>query len=129
MTRKNGNDNNIVLAVYPKVSPLFSRLTKLIKFVFYMLLILIGVIFAVGNRTKISLTFFPFPYTLELPLFLFSIVIFAAGVLLGWMVTRVGGFKRSRAHKDASRRVVALENELGAIRTEQLIRQDALPHP
>ena len=99
---------------------MLTRLTKLIKLCFYVLLILIGVTFAVGNRTRISLTFFPLPYTLELPLFLFSFVVFTAGVLLGWMIARVGGFRKNRAHKEASKRVSALENELGAIRTEQL---------
>jgi len=98
-------------------------LAKFFKTAFYSLLILLGVIFAVGNRGRIDLTFFPLPYTLSMPLFLFAFIVFAAGALLGWMITHVGTVQYRRGHKQSTKRVAALENELGAVRSEQMMQQ------
>ena len=94
---------------------------NIIRICFYGMVILVGVTFAVSNRGQVDLTFYPVPYILSVPLFLFTILIFVAGLFVGWSIARfnAGGYKR--AHKQANKRVAALENELGTLRTERLM--------
>ena len=101
---------------------------KIVKVCFYGLVILAGVTFAVSNRGTVDLKFYPLPYEVSLPLFLFTILVFALGIALGWIVAHFNLFGYRRAHKQATKRVAALENELGTLRSEQLIRPvTALP--
>lgn len=102
-----------------------NSLKKILSFCFYAILIILGVTFAVSNRSRIDLNFFPF--VLSVPLFLFAIVVFALGSLLGWSIARVGHFGKHRAHKEANKRIAALENELAAHRSEQLLRKPTAP--
>ncbi len=98
---------------------------KIIKVCFYAAIILAGVVFAISNRGKVDLTFYPIPFAISMPLFLFTIMSFSIGVIWGWLI---GGFKAGRfrrAHKKASKRVEALENELGAMRSEQIVSPTA----
>ncbi len=98
---------------------------KIIRVCFYSAIILMGVTFAVSNRGSIDLTFYPIPYVLTMPLFLFAILLFSLGIGLGWIIARFGIIGHRRAHKQATKRVVALENELGALRTERLVQPAA----
>jgi uncharacterized integral membrane protein len=99
---------------------MFRTAAKIIKACFYSAIILIGVTFAVSNRGKVDLTFYPLPYVLSLPLFLFTILIFLLGAVCGWMHAGLKASMHRRAHKKTARRVEALENELGALRSEQI---------
>ena|SRR5579872_3316031 len=94
---------------------------KIIKLTFYALVVLAGVTFAVSNRGRVELTFFPLPYILSMPLFMFTILVFALGLTMGWIISRFHVLGHWRAHKHAARRVAALENELGAVRAERSI--------
>jgi len=100
---------------------------KLFKFFLYFTLIVLGVIFAVSNRSRVSLTFFPLPFNVEMPLFLFAIVVLTLGIWLGWMIAHWGGFRYRRARKNADKRVAALENELGGLRARPLVKPASLP--
>jgi uncharacterized integral membrane protein len=95
---------------------------KIIKICFYGAVILAGVTFAVSNRGKVDLTFYPLPYVLSMPLFLFSILIFSAGIFCGWFLSGIKSLGRRSEHKKAAKRVAALENELGTLRSEQAIQ-------
>lgn len=106
---------------------MLNTLAKLIKFCFITILVLAGVTLAVQNRGSIDLSFYPLPYAITMPLFLFAIIMLVTGVLLGWVVTHYKTFHIRRAHKNAGKRVAALENELTAIRSEQLIKPTSLP--
>lgn len=105
-----------------------NTLAKIIKILVYGAVILAGVTFAVSNRGIVELTFYPVPYVISMPLFLFFILTFAIGAALGWGIARlkVGGYRR--AHRQAVERIEALENELGTLRTRQTVRPaTALP--
>jgi uncharacterized integral membrane protein len=106
--------------------PLVQSLAKLIKFCVAASLVIAGVTLAVQNRGSIDLNFYPLPYVITMPLFLFAIIMLVTGILLGWVVTHFKTFHIRRAHKAAGKRVAALENELTALRSEQLIRPAAL---
>jgi uncharacterized integral membrane protein len=93
---------------------------KIIKICFYATVVLVGVTFAISNRGTISLQFYPVPYETTMPLFLFTVLIFIAGLFVGWSIARMKTGTHKRAHKQAKKRVAALENELGILRTERL---------
>lgn len=108
---------------------MFSLIAKTVKFTLYALIVFIGVVFAVSNRNPVDLTFYPLPYILSMPLFLFAIIILVLGLLIGWYIARIGFMGQKRTHKATAKRVAALENEINTLRTEQLIRpaNKALP--
>lgn len=102
-----------------------TALKKILTFFFYAIIIFIGVTFAVSNRGRVDLTFFPVPYIASVPVFLFAIVVFALGCFLGWGIAHMGTFKRHLQHRETNKRMAALENELTALRSEQMLRKPA----
>ncbi len=94
---------------------------KIIKVFLYSVLIMAGITFSVSNRTKIELTLFPLPYAISVPIFLFGITIFLCGLLLGWTILKFKMVRAVRHDKASVARVVALENELSALRSERRI--------
>ena len=106
---------------------MLRTLFTLLKFAFYALLVVIGVTFAVQNRSKVDVSLFPLPYVFEAPLFLIAIFTFALGSLLGWSIAHRGGREHRRGHREAGKRVAALENELSARRSEQVHKPAILP--
>ena len=101
-------------------------LTKIIKTVFSVAIIIIAVVFAVSNRGKVDITIFPLPYAISVPLFLFAIIMFAVGLLTGWLISKFSLLKYRKASKESGKRVEALQNEISALRSEQLIRRNAI---
>lgn len=101
---------------------MFRAIAKFIKIVFYALLVLVGVILAIGNRTVIKITLFPFPYEVAMPIFIFAIILFVAGILLGWAIARYEISRIIRYGKSSSRKMYALENEIAALRSEQAVK-------
>jgi uncharacterized integral membrane protein len=104
-------------------------LLKFLKLCFYVLLVLIGVTFAVSNRTRIDLTFYPLPYSFSVPLFLFAVIVFILGMVVGGGFAHLAAYRRNKGNRHASKRVTALEDEVTALRSEKLIRPAALPFP
>lgn len=102
---------------------------KFLRFSFYALLVLLGVTFAVSNRTTVELTFFPLPYSLSVPMFIVAIVLFSAGVATAWAIMRVSAMRERSLHRKTIKRMQALENEIAALRSEQLLRQDFAAKP
>ena len=56
---------------------------KLIRLVLYFLGLIVVVGLAVANREPVSLSFYPFPITYQLPLFALLLITLAIGCLLG----------------------------------------------
>jgi uncharacterized integral membrane protein len=82
----------------------------------------------VVNRDAMTLSFFPLPYEITLPKFLFALLLFALGLLFG--ITR-NSLKLLGARRKATRehrRTAALEEEIAALRTEaRHARAEILP--
>lgn len=98
--------------------------TRFIKVFFFCLITAAFLVFAVANHQTVHLSFFPLPYGADMPSFLFAILCFALGAIIGGFLVH---FKLSRTHrllKAEHKRVSALENELSALQAEQ---QDKLP--
>ena len=101
-------------------------LTKIIKTVFSIVIIIIAVVFAVSNRGKIDITIFPLPYAMSMPLFLFAIIMFALGLLTAWFISRISLFGYRKLNKGFEKRIDALQNEISALRAEQLVGRKAI---
>lgn len=96
---------------------------KIFRVLFYALLVLVGVTFAVSNRAHVDLTFYPFPYSLSVPMYIVAVILFTAGAFAAWAIIRVSTFKERMLHKRTIKRMQALENEISALRSEQLMHQ------
>ncbi len=108
---------------------MLRAMAKIIKICFYGAIIISGVAFCVSNHEMVDLTFYPVPYLLAMPLYLLAIIIFTLGIFMGWSVARFNAGSQRRALKQAGKRIEALENELGAVRTERLIKPGATALP
>lgn len=96
---------------------------KIVRILFYALLVLIGVTFAVSNRAHVDITFYPFPYSLSVPMYIVAVILFGSGAFAAWGIIRVSTFKERMLHKRTIKRMQALENEISALRSEQLMQQ------
>jgi uncharacterized integral membrane protein len=79
-------------------------------------LALVLVVFAVSNRATVSVTFWPTPFEIDLPLYLVVLAALLAGFLLGQLTAWINGGKRRREARERGRRVRGLESELEALR-------------
>jgi putative membrane protein len=79
-------------------------------------LALVLVVFAVSNRATVSVTFWPTPFEIDLPLYLVVLVALLLGFLLGQLTAWINGGKKRREAREKGRRVRELESELEASR-------------
>lgn len=106
---------------------MFQAVFKLFRYAFYAALLILGVSFALSNRQPVALSLYPFPYALSVPLFLFTIVILALGVFLGWVTGAMVRIRHAHAHRRETRKLHALEDEVTALRTEQAMKSSYPP--
>ena len=95
-----------------------------LRFFFLVLLSVLFVCFAVLNRQFIHISLFPLPYSAEMPEFIFAVICFALGVVIG---SGFSGLKLSHSHrllKNEHKHVMALQNEISAMQVE---KHDNLP--
>lgn len=53
--------------------------------IFLIVTMIFAVIFAVSNRFVVPLSFWPFPFSVDTPLFLISFLFFLVGFIFGWL--------------------------------------------
>ena len=71
-------------------------------------------LFAASNRESVTLALWPFPFVVELPLYLATLLGLLIGFLAGLLAAWIGGRARRREARRRSNRIAALERELGA---------------
>lgn len=76
-------------------------------------------LFAIVNRELVAFSLFPLPYILELPKFLFVLILFVLGYLAGALIVGMHVARLKRELKAREKRIAALENEVTARRAEQ----------
>lgn len=100
---------------------------RYLKFSFLAFVVLFFTAFSVVNRETVSVSLFPLPFAADLPLFLLALICFSLGALVAgfWVNIKFAKTKRmlSREHK----RVMALQNELAGIKSEQPANAPSLP--
>lgn len=72
------------------------------------------IVFAVNNRDKVTLTFWPLPVTLQAPLYLIVLLALLAGFLIGELVAWMNGRRWRRQARHSARRVAELERDVAA---------------
>lgn len=94
---------------------------KILRWIVGILVILCGVVFAIGNREPVILYTSPLPYTLETPLFLLLFAGFILGLLLGYLLCKARDYLLKRQIKTYKLRIQALTQEVKALRSEQAL--------
>ncbi len=77
-------------------------------------LAVILVLFAVENRDRVTLSFWPLPITLEAPIYLVVLLALLAGFLIGELAAWINGHRWRREARRQTRRAEELERELAA---------------
>lgn len=97
---------------------------KILWWVVLAVVALVLVLFAVSNRETVSVTLWPLPSALELPLYLVVLGTLVIGFFAGQLVTWIGGWRWRREARRSRERIAQLERELEA---ERVQRGEALP--
>lgn len=84
-------------------------------------------LFAVSNRTAVSLGLWPLPFAAELPLYLLALCALLAGFLIGVIGGWLAGRSRRAELRRARRRIAALERELAATQAQLDNRAEPFP--
>lgn len=71
--------------------------------------------FAVSNRETATLTLFPLPFEMAVPLYILGLGALVLGFLLGGLVAWLAGGRRRRELRLARRRIAGLERDLAAV--------------
>lgn len=72
--------------------------------------------FAMANSEVVALELAPFPFILEMRLFVFMGVLILLGTFLGWIVASFECRRRYLVKKQIAQRITALENEIAVLR-------------
>ena len=80
---------------------------------------LILVAFSVANRSGVTISFAPLPFTLDGPLFAVGLAALAFGLLAGTLAKMVAGSPHRRVARERLHRLRALEREVADLRAER----------
>ena len=94
---------------------------RYIKSFFLVLLSAAFLVFAIANRQTVHLSLFPLPYSADMPEFLFAILCFSLGVVVGGFAVHLKLAKSTRLFKSEHKRVMALQNEVSALHAERSV--------
>ena len=89
---------------------------RLITWIVGLIVAIAAVLFAVSNRTSVSITVWPFPFAVDLGLYIIVLVSVFAGFLVGALVTWVAQGKHRRKVRRQRAEIRGLEGELADAR-------------
>ena len=75
-------------------------------------------LFAIANRGDVVVSIDPLPFTFALPLYLMVFGAAAVGLVAGYLVMWISGYRTRRDYRHARRRLAQVESELHAIRAD-----------
>jgi len=90
---------------------------RFIRFIFIALIGAIIITFALSNRAAVSVSFFPFDYEVELPLFLLLFVSFIVGIAIGGFSSVLHNLRLRHMSRSAQKQVSKLSKELDVLKT------------
>jgi uncharacterized integral membrane protein len=90
-------------------------------------LALVLVVFAVSNRTRITVRLWPFPFVVETPLFLVILLSLLLGLLVGLMLAWLASAPKRRESRARAKRIAALEREIEGLRASRPAPPQSLP--
>ena len=83
----------------------------------WFILIILGIVllvFMLSNRGAVTISLYPLPYEIDMPLFLVFVAVFLLGLFFGGIVGRWRGFALRHRLKEAELRISALKKEVAA---------------
>lgn len=106
---------------------MLRSVTHLIAFLCYAGLALLVITFAVANREATIFSLYPLPYEMEMPKFLFGLIMLVAGALSASLIAWLKGMRVKKQLALAQKRAQALENELAGYKSRAVDIPAALP--
>ena len=97
---------------------------KFIKFLCIAIISIVFIVFCVFNREVIKVSLFPFPYSINLPIFILALLSMAIGIIIASFVLNIKLFRLKHLVKNTKQRMEAVENENKILRSE---REFSLP--
>lgn len=91
---------------------------RIVRWLITALIALVLIVFAVSNRQGAAVSFWPFSFMIEAPLYLVVLLALLVGFLLGELVAWLNGRRWRREARVRGRRLDALERELAATQAQ-----------
>ena len=88
---------------------------------------LVVVVFALANRHEVTLSFWPFPWSTDLPVFVIVLCCLLVGFLLGAMLLWLSGGPRRRRARQTAERARALAEQLAELKRRQAAAERRVP--
>ena len=88
---------------------------------------LMVVVFALANRHEVTLSFWPFPWTTDLPVFVIVLCCLLVGFLLGAGLLWLSGAPRRRRARQTAERARALADQLAELKRRQAAAERSAP--
>jgi uncharacterized integral membrane protein len=89
---------------------------KLIRWLVTAPLALVLAVFAISNRETVSVTFWPTPFEIDMPLYLVVLAALLLGFLIGQFAGWINAGKHRRNAREKTKRVRDLESEVETLR-------------
>ena len=89
--------------------------------IFTTVIALFFIAFAAVNRDSVTLSFFPLPYSADMPKFLLAILCFAIGAMIAGLIASLKALKIRHLYAQEHKRVMALENEIEGMQMERTV--------
>ncbi len=99
---------------------------RLIRFLLWALAGVALLAFALSNRQRVAVGYFPFTHELIMPLFIPVFIALALGALAAWFFLLSFRFRAFREHWRDAKRIHALESELASYKAQETTQ--CLPH-
>lgn len=101
-----------------------------VRILFWLLAVpvaLLVVVFAVANRHDVRLELWPFPWVLDLPVYLAVLGALLKGMVLGAVIAWAAGHRARRRAREQARRAESLERQLAAEKARSTALLPAAP--
>lgn len=94
---------------------------KFIKYLFYLALATLVIIFSVSNRGTVIINLFPFSYVAEIPVFVFFFISLLIGIVLAALVITKRSITRYLKIRSVEKEITTLKQEVDLLRAGQKI--------
>ena len=99
---------------------------RLINWILLFPLVLIALSFAVSNRDGVTLTLWPLPFALDVPIVLFSFVILVLGFFFGGLANWLAGQERRKLARDKRKEADRLAREVQSLKSQLEEQQNSV---
>lgn len=95
---------------------------QLLKWFFVLIMGVAVVMFAIANRSSVTLNFNPLPFTVDIPLFIIIFIGAVLGFVMGGLLASLKNLTNHRKIAKQQKQIEALEKELAALKAGQAVQ-------